>query len=495
MQLKKFQIAIATESSRFPPPVFLAKILGTIRSTGSTPHEVKVEVTTLSCASKYRHHNADTPPNVLLFGSHLTVNFSSEKTDPHKFAHDTMATASVQKQGYSVKELTAHLQKAIQTQVNGQLVVKAADGTTWKLFFRVGRLFWASGGKHQYRRWRRLLKQFCNLTPDAIQVREQELSPVPEHWLLNILIKRQQVGRKEASSLIAQTLLDVLFDILLAAEQIQHISAMGDAAVEKEEPIAILSTAELLNKSQQLLTQWFNLGLITHSPDLAPRVPDPAKLKEQVSPKLAQALTSLATGKASLRELSVITRQNLMALGKLLAPPIQKNLVELVEIPDISNSFAKNRGKGRRRDDSSDKATEKSARPKEAPTILCVDDSAQIAYILEQILQPAGYRFVSVQDSVEALSAILKHKPDLIFLDLLMPLVYGNEICTQVRRAPAFRETPIIILSSNARMLDRIQAKGAGATEFMPKPLEPAKVISTVRRHLGELPALSQETA
>ncbi len=405
-----------------------------------------------------------------------------------------MATASVQKQGYSVKELAAHLQKAIQTQVNGQLVVKAADGTTWKLFFRVGRLFWASGGKHQYRRWRRLLKQFCRLSPDAIHVREQELSPVPEHWLLNILIKRQQVGRKEASSLIAQTLLDVLFDILLASEQIQHVSAMGDAAVEKEEPIAILSTAELLSKSQQLLTQWFNLGLITHSPDLAPRVPHPAKLKEQVSPKLAQALSSLATGKASLRELSVITRQNLMALGKLLAPPIQKNLVELVEIPDISNSYAKNRGQGRRREEQ-EKTASSPSRSKGNPTILCVDDSAQIAYILEQILQPAGYRFVSVQDSVEALSAILKHKPDLIFLDLLMPLVYGNEICTQLRRAPAFRDTPIIILSSNARMLDRIQAKGAGATEFMPKPLEPAKVISTVRRHLGELPALSQETA
>ncbi len=400
-----------------------------------------------------------------------------------------MATASVQKQGYSVKELAAQLQKSIQDQVNGRITIKASDGTLWNLYFRVGRLFWASGGKHHYRRWRRLLKQFCNLTPEAIQVREEELSEVPEHWLLNILIKRQQTGRKEASSVVAQTILDVLFDILLAAEQIQQILPLGDVAVEKEEPIAILSTAELLNKSQALLGEWFNMGLIAYSPDLAPHVPNPEALRQQVPPKLAQALNSLATGKASIRELAVITRQNSIALGKLLAPNIQKNLIKLSEIPDISSAYA--RGKGQRRDER--RPAGKVEVRKDKPTILCVDDSAQIAYILEQILQPAGYRFVSIQNSVEALSAILKHKPDLIFLDLMMPLVFGNEICTQVRRAQAFRETPIIILSSNARMLDRIQAKGAGATEFMPKPLEPAKVISTVRRHLGELPALAGE--
>lgn len=407
-----------------------------------------------------------------------------------------MAPALVPQKGHSVKELAAKIQKLIQSQVNGQLVLRATDGTTWTLYFRVGRLFWAGGGQHHYRRWRRLLKQFCRLSPESIHLRDEEKSVIFEHWLLNILIKRQKLGRKEASALIAQTILDVLFDILLTANTIQEITAESNAAVEQEEPIAILSTAELIGKSQQLLTQWFNLGLIAYSPNLAPRIPNPADLAAQVSPKLAQALTSLATGKASIRELSVITRQPPATLGNLLAAPIQKSLVELIEIPDIPNPYSQQALQKRQ---SSSERRGRSSRtsegPKEAPTILCVDDSAQIVYILEQILQPLGYRFVSVQDPVEALSAILKHKPDLIFLDLIMPLVYGNEICTQVRRAPAFRETPIVILSGNARMLDRIQARGAGATEFMPKPLEPAKVISTVRRYLGELPSLSPQSA
>ena len=407
-----------------------------------------------------------------------------------------MAPALVPHKGYSVKTLAAKIQKLIQSQINGQLVVEATDGTRWTLYFRVGRLFWASGGQHHFRRWRRLLKQFCRINPESIHLRDEEKSAIFEHWLLDILMKRQQLGRKEASALVALTILDVLFDILSTAHTIRTIEAEGNSAVEKEEPIAILSTAELIGQAQQQLTQWFNLGLIAYSPNLAPRIPNPAALRAQVPPKLAQALTSLATGKASIRELSVITRQPTAALGNLLIAPVQKNLVELVEIPDIPDPhsqqeqkkhqhFAERRGRGTRAAHS----------PQEIPTILCVDDSAQVVYILEQILQPLGYHFVSVQDPVEALSSILKYKPDLIFLDLIMPLVYGNEICTQVRRAPAFRETPIIILSGNARMLDRIQARGAGASEFMAKPLEPTKVVSTVRRYLGEAPSFSAQTA
>ncbi len=415
---------------------------------------------------------------------------------------DTMAAAfgqasspapasSREREGYSVNALAAKIQKRIQEQVNGQLVLQAADGTTWNLYFRVGRLFWASGGKHACRRWRRLLRQYGRLNAETLQIRDREKSPVPEHRLLNILIKRQKISRQDASTLIEQNILDILFDILQASTQIRQISAVGDALATQEEPIAILSTAELVRQAQELLKGWFNLGLMVYSPDLAPRILDPEALKTQVSPKLAQALSGLATGKASIRELAIITRQTPLALGNLLGPPAQKNLLEFIEIPDIPNPYNKN--KAIAENDSGSARAVKLL--KDAPTILCVDDSAQIAYILEQILQPAGYRFVSVQESVEALSAILKHKPDLIFLDLLMPLVYGNEICTQLRRAPSFRDTPVIMLSSNARMLDRIQAKGAGATDFMAKPLEPAKVLTMVRRYLGELPALSAEMA
>lgn len=441
---------------------------------------------------------------------------SSQTASPSPPNSPSAALAPV-RQGYGVTQLAQMLQTAIQTQINGQLVLKSHSGESWVLYFRVGRLFWASGGSHAMRRWRRLLKQFCKISPDSLKARIEDMPPLWEHWLLNTLIKRQQILRPDAAALIERTIQDVLFDILHASHSIRHIAPMGDATVNNEEPISILSTAEMLNRAQTELTQWFSLGLMSHSPDGAPRVIDPQTLRQQVPPKLAQALTSLATGKASLRELATITRQTPIAMGNLMAPSIQKGLIELVELPDIphphrtsnaskgsqSRSAKANSAPGSGQTGQSNPARSPQAHSPvsapspavKAPVILCVDDSAQVSFLLEQVLQPAGYQFIGIQDSVEALSAILKHKPDLLFLDLIMPLVYGNEICTQIRRAPAYRELPIIMLSSNARMLDRLQAKGAGATDFMSKPIEAAKVLAVIEKYLGPAPTAAAPVA
>jgi two-component system, chemotaxis family, response regulator PixG len=404
--------------------------------------------------------------------------------------------------GYNVADLASAIQRAIQSQINGQLLLKTHSGQSWTLSFRVGRLFWAGGGEQPYRRWRRLLKQFCKLPPEAVQFREASMPLLWEHWLLNLLIKRQKITRQDASALVEYTVEEVLFDILKAASEVCEISPMGDSPTDpqfgSEEPISILSTAEMLNRAQKLLSQWFNLGLMAHSPDGAPQIPDPVALNKQLPPKLAQALNSLATGKASIRELATITRQPLMTISNLMSQGIHKNLITLVPLADIPNPYLQVAGsKGDRHTTpnaagakaagaatAAPRAVQAASPEDQAPLILCVDDSAQISYILEQIVQPAGYRFLGVQDPVGALSAILKQKPALVFLDLLMPLVYGNEICTQLRRAPAFRDLPIIMLSSNARMLDRLQAKGAGATDFMSKPIEADKVLALLNKYL-----------
>ncbi len=412
------------------------------------------------------------------------------------------SSADANSQGYSVAGLASVIQKSIQSQVNGQLTLRSSSGQRWILSFRVGRLFWASGGDQPFRRWRRLLKQFCKTAPEAVQFREQGMpTTLWEHWLLNLLIKRQKITRQEASALVEHAIEEVLFDILRSASEICEIAPLDNSQAGGEEPISILSTADMLNRSQKLLSQWFNLGLIAHSPDGAPHVCDAKALQEQLPPKLAKALGSLATGKASLRELSTITRQPLITISNLMSQGIHKKLIELLPLKDIPNPYQKTRAsKGDRRAAPSNRqvpvktskqskdSTQSPAQPASSadkiPTVLCVDDSAQVSFILEQILQSKGYKFIGVQDSVSALSAILKHKPDLIFLDLIMPLVYGNEICTQVRRAPSFRNLPIIMLSSNARMLDRLQARGAGATDFMSKPIEEAKVLDLLDKYL-----------
>lgn len=72
---------------------------------------------------------------------------------------------------------------------------------------------------------------------------------------------------------------------------------------------------------------------------------------------------------------------------------------------------------------------------------------------------------------------IIEAKADLIFLDLIMPIANGYEICTQLRRAVIFENTPIIILTGSDKVVDWVRAKMVGATGYITKPIEPKKSI------------------
>jgi chemotaxis family two-component system response regulator PixG len=119
------------------------------------------------------------------------------------------------------------------------------------------------------------------------------------------------------------------------------------------------------------------------------------------------------------------------------------------------------------------------------PLIACVDDSAAVCQTLEKLLTAAGYRFVSINDGLRALTSLLTAKPDLIFLDLMMPNTNGYEICSQLRKAPSFRNTPIVILTGNDGIVDQVRAKLFGASDFLSKPVDAGKVLSTISKHLS----------
>jgi two-component system, chemotaxis family, response regulator PixG len=379
----------------------------------------------------------------------------------------------------NAKQLAQIIHQLIKSKTNGMLILQSGS-TTWRLFFRVGRLFWATGGDHRFRRWHRLLRLYCpEAALNGVQLREQDISMQWEHLALNVLLKRQKISREVATALIETNLVEVLFDVLQSGSRIDRLTYSTDLSLFSETPIAILSATELLIKAQQQLMSWREAGLPTVSPNLAPIVKDAERLKTLIAPKAFQSLQLSLTGRYSLRDLSVNLKQDLLVLTRFLAPHIRQDLIALQPIADrapLNNEPA--------RAVSKPKGATAIAAPLK-PLIICVDDSAQICHILEQIFQGAGYRFISLQDSVEALPVILKQKPDFIFLDVVMPIVHGYEICTQLRRVSMFKSTPIVILTGQDGVLDRVQAKAAGATEFITKPIDPEKVLRLVRRHMS----------
>ena len=106
---------------------------------------------------------------------------------------------------------------------------------------------------------------------------------------------------------------------------------------------------------------------------------------------------------------------------------------------------------------------------------------------MERILTEAGYRFIGIQDSVQALPTLLEQKPSLIFLDLVMPIANGYEICAQIRRVSTFKDVPIVILTSNDGIIDRVRAKFVGSSGFLSKPVN-ADWVLTVTRKLAPIP-------
>jgi chemotaxis family two-component system response regulator PixG len=116
--------------------------------------------------------------------------------------------------------------------------------------------------------------------------------------------------------------------------------------------------------------------------------------------------------------------------------------------------------------------------------VACIDDSRIDSLAMHKILTEAGYRCINIHDPVQALPILLEKKPDVIFLDLVMPVANGYEICSQIRRISALKDTPVIILTSNDGIVDRVRAKMVGSSGFLAKPINAEKMLNMLRMHL-----------
>ncbi len=116
--------------------------------------------------------------------------------------------------------------------------------------------------------------------------------------------------------------------------------------------------------------------------------------------------------------------------------------------------------------------------------VVYVDDSPRDSQAMEQIVQGLGYGYESISDPLKALPLLLEIQPELIFLDLVMPYTNGYEICSQIRRTSAFKKTPIVIVTNNDGIIDRVRARFVGASGFFSKPVKEERVVKVLKKYL-----------
>lgn len=128
------------------------------------------------------------------------------------------------------------------------------------------------------------------------------------------------------------------------------------------------------------------------------------------------------------------------------------------------------------------------------PIILIVEDEAALVELLRYNLEAEGFDVVVARDGEEALLVVEERRVDLVILDWMLPELSGIEVCRRLRRQPATKALPIIMLTARGEEGDRVRGLATGADDYMPKPFSYAELIARIRAVLRRArPALAEE--
>ncbi|HAA30952.1 MAG TPA: response regulator [Cyanobacteria bacterium UBA8553] len=362
---------------------------------------------------------------------------------------------------------------------SGQLILTDPKGQQWNFYLYLGSIIYATGGVHPVRRWQRNLATHCPQIPAQYLKLQRELAESKttalnncwEYHLLCLWVAQQKITLEQAAKMIRAVVCEVLFDVVQAMRATPQIKQ--DNLLPK--PLVLIDVQQAIAEVNQLWQSWWNAKVAKYSPNMAATIKQPEKLQKCTTAKVYQILTKLLNGQHPLRDLAVQMRQDVVQVTRSLLPYIELGLVELVSVPDlpipvdvpvlkkppISVTVSK-------------------------PLVACVDDSPLVCQTMEALLVAAGYRFVGVEDALRSFAILLACKPDFIFLDLVMPHTNGYEICAKLRKLSGFRDTPIVILTGNDGIVDRVRAKLVGASDFLSKPVDAGTVLSVIRKHLEQ---------
>jgi len=130
-----------------------------------------------------------------------------------------------------------------------------------------------------------------------------------------------------------------------------------------------------------------------------------------------------------------------------------------------------------------------------SPTIMIVDDSKTIRRTAETLLQREGFSVVTAEDGFEALAKIAALKPDIIFVDIMMPRLDGYQTCALIKNNPEFKNTPVIMLSSKDGLFDKAKGRIVGSDQYVTKPFSKVEILEAVQSYIPTSKLDSQNQA
>ena len=116
--------------------------------------------------------------------------------------------------------------------------------------------------------------------------------------------------------------------------------------------------------------------------------------------------------------------------------------------------------------------------------VLVIDDSNTIRRSAELFLRQAGYDVILAEDGFDALAKISDYRPQVIFVDIMMPRLDGYQTCALIKQNPNLKSTPVIMLSSKDGVFDRARGRLAGSDQYLTKPFTKEGLLEAIVLHV-----------
>jgi twitching motility two-component system response regulator PilG len=116
--------------------------------------------------------------------------------------------------------------------------------------------------------------------------------------------------------------------------------------------------------------------------------------------------------------------------------------------------------------------------------VMVIDDSKTIRRTAETLLKKVGCEVITATDGFEALAKIADNKPDIIFVDIMMPRLDGYQTTALIKNNKVFNKTPVIMLSSKDGLFDRARGRIVGSEEYLTKPFTKEELLGAIKKHV-----------
>jgi two-component system, chemotaxis family, response regulator PixG len=393
------------------------------------------------------------------------------------------------------------LNRLVGSHSTGRLEVSSGK-TKWQVLLQFGQLLSADCSIQSLSQVIYRLRQLgCNDAAKALSINTKTSEDLAGESLvrqeIDRLVREEKIDQISASQISKAVTKEAMESLLwLQAGSYEWREKESNTRADLQNTDSRLDLPKLIEYYQQRLTIWQKHITIFNSPHQRPYIIQHQLLEKPVaagtlSPRALNQVAQLMRG-TSLRELSLLLKQDELKVVQLLIPYIRENVIcvrepsfpfqQLPQIPEpnLPRLLSGDDFVAADRDDSKQGSTTKTYK------IACIDDSLIILNEIERFLRKnSSYLLTKIEDPIKASSLIFRLKPDLILMDITMPGINGYKLCHLLRDSDAFKKTPIIMVTGNKGLIDKVRAQVVGATDYLTKPFTETELLELVGKYLS----------